>query len=235
MADTVTLFVPTLNEIEGMKVIMPRVRREWCDQILVVDGNSTDGTVEYAREQGFDVIIQNKKGIRYAYFEGFPHVRGDYVITFGPDGNSIPELIPQLIAKIKEGYDMVIASRYLGGAHSEDDDVITAFGNWLFTRTINVLHGGHYTDAMGMYRIYRTNLFTELDMHKEESYTPEKLFRTVSGIEPLLSVRCAKRKMRVGEIPGDEPRRLGGKRKMQVVRWGGACMLEVLRELYHWR
>jgi len=235
MPNTVTLFVPTLNEIDGMKAVMPRVRHEWCDQILVVDGGSTDGTVEYARERGYEVVIQKKKGIRYAYVEGFPYVKGRYVITFSPDGNSIPEIIPKLVERITEGYDMVIASRYANGARSEDDDIVTSFGNWLFTKTINLLHGAHYSDAMVMFRIYRTNLFEELDLHKEESYAPEKLFCTVAGIEPLLSVRCAKRRLRVSEVPADEPRRLGGKRKMQVVRWGGACMLEVWREVYYWR
>src|SRR5204862_1448060 len=49
----VTLFMPVLNEIEGMKVIVPQIRSEWCDQVLVVDGGSRDGTLEYARERGF--------------------------------------------------------------------------------------------------------------------------------------------------------------------------------------
>jgi glycosyltransferase involved in cell wall biosynthesis len=63
----ITLFVPTLNEIEGMKAMMPRVKREWVDEILVLDGNSTDGTVEYARSQGYRVVMQKSKGITNAY------------------------------------------------------------------------------------------------------------------------------------------------------------------------
>src|SRR4051794_40223674 len=98
--------VPTLNELEGMRIIMPRVKSEWFEQILVVDGNSTDGTVDYARELGYEVIIQRRKGIRHAYIEAMPAVRGDVVITFSPDGNCVPELIPELIAKMSEGYDM---------------------------------------------------------------------------------------------------------------------------------
>ncbi len=231
----VTLLVFTMNEIDGMRVIMPRIQREWCDQILVVDGNSVDGTVEYAREHGYEVLIQKKKGIRHAFIEAFPLVKGDVVITFSPDGNSIPELIPYLIAKYKEGYDMVIASRYAPGAKSEDDDLMTAFGNWCFTKTINFLHGGRYTDAMVIYRIYRTNLLTELDLDKEESYAPEKLFRTVIGVEPLLSVRCAKRKLKVAEIPGSEPPRIGGERKLLPFRWGGAYLVQFFRELYYWK
>src|SRR5436190_10207906 len=101
--------VPTLNELEGMRVVMPRVRPEWLDQILVVDGKSTDGTVDYARELGYDVIVQKQRGIRHAYIEALPAVRGDVVITFSPDGNCVPELIPDLIAKMADGYDMVVA------------------------------------------------------------------------------------------------------------------------------
>lgn len=231
---SVTLLVPTLNEIDGMKAVMPQVRREWVDQILVVDGNSTDGTAEYARAQGYEVVVQKKKGPRHAFNEAFPHVRGDLVITFSPDGNSKPEVIPLLIEKMGEGYDMVIASRYKDGAKSDDDDWFTGFGNWLFTRLVNWLHAAHYTDAMVIYRAYKTKLFQALDLDKDESYTPERWLGTVIGVEPLLSVRCAKMKLRVAEIPADEPRRVGGERKLDALRWGGAYLLQFFRELYHW-
>jgi glycosyltransferase involved in cell wall biosynthesis len=232
----VTLFIPTLNEVEGMKAIMPRVKREWCDQVLISDGGSTDGTIEYAKEQGYHVYVQKRPGIRHAYIEALPLVEGDVMLTFSPDGNSIPELIPQLIDKIREGYDMVIASRYLGEAKSEDDDMVTAFGNWLFNRTINLLHGGHYTDAMVIFRAYRTSLFTELGLDQDSAYrTPERLFFTTLGIEPLLSVRAAKRRLNIGEIPGDEPPRVGGERKLQIIRWGAGYFFQFIREVFVWR
>lgn len=230
-----TLLIPTLNEIDGMRAIMPKVRREWFDQILVVDGSSTDGTADYAREQGYEVLIQKRKGIRHAYIEAMPLVRGDVTVTFSPDGNSIPEILPDLNARMREGYDMVIVSRYAPGATSEDDDWMTGFGNWVFTKTVNLLHGGHYTDAMVIYRAWKTSLFKELDLDKEETYAPEKLFGTVIGVEPILSVRCAKRKLRIGEIPGSEPPRIGGVRKLLPFRWGGAYMTQFWRELYYWR
>ncbi len=232
---TVTLLIPTLNEIEGMRQIMPRVHPEWCQQILVVDGRSTDGTVEYARQCGYDVVIQQRLGIRHAYIEAMPHVKGDVVITFSPDGNCIPEIIPELIAKMNEQYDMVIASRYIGGRTSDDDDLITAFGNWFFKMLINTLHGGHYTDPMNMFRAWRTELFWQLDLHNEDAYAPERLFRTVIGVEPLLSIRAAKAKLRCTEIPGPEPARIGGERKLQIVRWGGSYAAQAMRELVHWR
>jgi glycosyltransferase involved in cell wall biosynthesis len=235
MTPTVTLLVPTLNEIEGMRQMMPQVRAEWCDQILVVDAGSTDGTQEYARTQGYDLIVQRRPGIRHAYIEAFPRVRSDIVVTFSPDGNSVPALIPELARVVASGYDMVIGSRYLPGAKSDDDDPVTAFGNWAFTTLINVLHGGRYTDAFVMFRAYRTKLFWDLELDRDEAYAPEKVFGTVIGVEPLLSIRAAKKRLRVTEIPGDEPARIGGERKLRVFRWGGAYLLQTLREVYHWR
>jgi glycosyltransferase involved in cell wall biosynthesis len=230
-----TLFVLTYNEIEGMKKIMPRIRKEWVDQVIVADGGSTDGTLEYAREHGYHTFVQGKKGIRHAYIEGFPLITGDIVITFSPDGNSIPEAIPQMIAKMREGHDMVIASRYLYDAKSEDDDFITQFGNKVLTGAINFFHKGSYTDALVMLRAYKKSLFYELDLDKEESYDTEKLLFTKIGIEPLLSIRCAKRRKKVTEIPVDEPSRIGGRRKLQIVRWGGAYFLQILREIVFWK
>lgn len=233
---TTTLLIPTLNEIEGLRQIMPLIKPEWVDQILFVDGGSTDGTIDYIREKGWELVVQKQKGLRHAYSEALPYIRGEALITFSPDGNSVAELIPNLIAKYREGYDMVIVSRYAKGAKSDDDDIVTGFGNWLFTTMINLLHRSHYTDAMVMYRIYRTSLLQELDIDKDSSYqTEEKLFRTKVGCEPLLSIRAAKRKLKCADIPGDEPARIGGERKLKIVKWGLAYMYEVFREKYVWQ
>lgn len=230
---TTTLLVCTKNEIEGMKAIMPHVKREWCEQILVLDGKSTDGTIEYAREMGYEVFVQQKRGLRCAYQEVWQYIRGDNVITFSPDGNSPPEYIPKLIDKMKEGYDMVIGSRYYQGAKSEDDDALTAFGNWLFTTVINALHNGHYTDAMTIYRIYKKDLFYKLGLNEDSSYSLyEKLFFTNISLEPLLSVRCAKERLKTADIACPEPPRIGGKRKLQIVRWGLAFMSQVFMEKF---
>lgn len=231
-----TLLVMTLNEIDGMKAIMPRVRREWCDQIIVVDGGSTDGTIEWARGNGYQVYVQRRAGFRHAYTEVMPQVEGDVIVTFSPDGNSVPELIPALLAEMRKGNDMVIVSRYLGAARSEDDDIVTGFGNWLFTRTVNLLHGGRYTDVMVIFRAYRKQLVTDLELDTDDAYAfVEKAYFTKISWEPLLSVRAAKRRLRIAEIPGDEPRRIGGKRKLHVLQWGAAYYTQFLREVFVWR
>lgn len=232
-AAAVTLLVPALDEIEGMRAIAPRIRREWVDQILVVDGGSRDGTPDFARSLGWEVHVQRERGLRQGYLEAWPLVRGDVVITFSPDGNSVPEMIPPLVRKMREGYDMVIVSRYARGARSEDDDPVTRLGNWMFTQLINALHGGRYTDAFVMFRAYRKALIAELGLDREEAYAvPERLFRTRVSWEPLLSVRAARARKRCADIPGDEPPRIGGERKLQIVRWGAAYLYQVLGEAF---
>ena len=229
----VTLLIPTLNEIGGMRAIMPLIKKEWYDQLLIVDGNSTDGTIEFCKEQGYPIYIQKQKGMRFAYAEVWDKITGDIVVTFSPDGNSIPECIPACISKMKECYDMVIVSRYKDGAKSQDDDLVTGFGNWLFTTMISICHGFHYTDAMVIYRAYKTSLAYDLNLNDEKAYAvPEKLFNTRVSWEPLLSMRAARKKLKIAEVPGDEPPRVAGKRKLQVLPWGAVFLYQNFREMF---
>ena len=216
----VTLVVFTWNEIDGMRVIMPQIKKEWYDQLIIVDGGSTDGTLEYAREHGYDIFVQQDRGAGAAFLEAVARSTGEVLIPFSPDGNSIPAKIPELVAKLEEGYDMVIASRYAPGAKSYDDDIVTAFGNWMFTALINLLFGGRITDSLVMYRAYRKELVSELGIAT----------KTVSWGSQILT-RALKKGKRIGEIPADEPSRIGGFRKMSPLKNG---LSELSMILYEW-
>ncbi len=226
----VTLLLPTLNEEEGLRQILPQIERSWCDQVLVIDGGSTDQSVTIARSWDCEVIVQKQPGLRQAYQEAWPHIRHDVVITFSPDGNCIPSAIPKVIEKMKENFDMVIASRYLDKAKSYDDDIVTAFGNKFFTGIINLLFRAHYTDTMNIFRGYKTELMHKLAIDEGAAVFLENLLHSRAGIEPLLSMRAAKHKLRIAEISADEPARIGGKRKLQIIRWGLIYLYQAIRE-----
>lgn len=221
----VTLFLPVRNEIEGIQLIMPRIKKEWVDEIIFVDGGSTDGTREYLEDNGYHVIRQKSNGLAGAYWEVMEVATGDVIIPFSPDNNSVPENIPALVEKMKEGYDMVIVSRYTGGAKSEDDDVVTAFGNWMFTKLIDVLYGASYTDSLVMFRAFKKDLFQRLEINE----------KTHPVLEVILCIRCAKRELRVADIPGDEPKRIGGVRKMRPLYNGSALLYQIVKEFFVWR
>ena len=199
----VSLVLFTFNEINGMRAIMPLIKKEWYDELIIVDGGSTDGTIEYARENGYFIFVQKEKGPGAAFLEAFARVTGDIFIVFSPDGNSLPEKIPEAVQKMKEGFDVVIVSRYAQGAQSKDDTVISAFGNRLFTSLINFLFRTHISDSLVMYRAYRTECIKQLNISvKTSSFGTEILLRAV------------KRGCKIGEIPGDEPERIGGESKV---------------------
>lgn len=232
----VTLFIPTYNELEGVKAIMPQVKREWVDEIIVVD-NSTDGTKEWLKDHGYNVIDQKRKGTMGAWWDGFDAATGDVIIPFSPDGNSVPEAIPQLIAKMKEGdYDMVIASRYLGPAKSENDNVSTAVANSFLTWLINLVYRAHYTDALGMYRAWKKDLLVRLHFTPQTGLEFNK--RGAGMFEPILSIRAAKHKIKIAEIPADEPDDIGKTDSRAHPGWknrlkGGLLMLfHILRERF---
>lgn len=212
-----TLLIPTLNEIEGVKTIMPKVDRSWVDEVIVIDGNSTDGTKEWFEENGYQVISQKLKGGWGAWWEGFQAATGDVIILFSPDGNSLPEKIPELVSKLKEGYKMIIVSRYKDNAKSEDDDWLSAKANWLLTSLINLLFKSRYSDALIMYRAFHKNLIKDLEF----TYQTGSQFNryNVSFFELLLSIRCAKRKIKICEIPGDEPNRIGEGERAHPTKW----------------
>ena len=92
-----------------------------------------------------------------------------------------------------------------------------------------MLYGARYSDVMVIYRAYRTKLVYELGLDLDGPYRrPERLFGTRVSWEPLLSVRAARARLKIGEIPGDEPPRIGGERKLQMFRWGAAYLWQML-------
>ena len=145
---TTALLILTLNEVDGIKKIMPLVKREWVDELIVVDGGSTDGTIEEAKKMGFNVILQKSKGHGAAITLGVEITKSDNIVIFGPDGNHEPEEIPQLISKVQEGYDQVIVSRFGKGSVNLDAGRMDTFGNKMFTFLTNLFFGGNLTDVL---------------------------------------------------------------------------------------
>ena len=214
------LVILTLNEIDGVKKILPQIKREWVDEIIVVDGGSTDGTREEVEKMKFNITNQSLKGHGGAIIAGVQATTSDNIMFFGPDGNHEPETIPNLIEKLEEGFDQVINTRFGKTSINDDAGIIDGFGNRMFTKLANLFFGGNLTDTLNEFRIITRKAFKEL---KFDELSNASTFQ--------ISVLGMKRKQKMAEIIGNEGRRIGGKRKMRPIHTGYRCIRIIFREL----
>lgn len=217
---TITLLIPTLNELHGLRMLLPGIDRSLFDDILVIDGGSTDGTVAFAEAEGLRVERQKRPGLAFGVFDAIAPMKTSHVIEFSPDGNCKTEHLAELVEKLRQGYDLVTVSRYLPPAVSADDTPITAFGNFMFTRLIRMLGKFPVTDSLGIFRGYRCDVVRAYDF---EHYLAGPV------LEPLVTGICCIHGLKIAEIPGDEPARVGGASKMSVTYNGSYLLLMVIR------
>ena len=159
---TIALLLPTLNELQGLKATIPFIDRSLVD---TTSSSSTGGPATARSSMRSPWASRWPASCDRAFISRSSTSAAiylhDYLIEFSPDGNCKPEQLPELVAKIHEGYDHVVVSRYLGHAFSEDDHVITAFGNWMFSRLMRPLARFSITDALNIYRGYRRDFLLD--------------------------------------------------------------------------
>ena len=221
---SVIVFVLTLDEIDGVSEIMPKIKKEWADKIIFVDGGSTDGTIEKAKELGFEVIHQKNQGEGNACRVGTDATESDFIMFFSPDGNDVPDDIPKLIEKTNEGHDIVHISRFGKNSVSEDANWLDRFGNNMFTFLVNTFFGGNYSDALNGFRIIKRKIWDGL-----------KTDAQYLNIEQQTCIRLAKIKIPIFEIDGKEPKRIGGERKMRPLTTGAQLSYQIIKEFIFWK
>jgi glycosyltransferase involved in cell wall biosynthesis len=216
------LVIPTLNEVDGMKQVIPLIKKEWVDEILIVDGGSTDGTVEEAKKLNLKVMQQKSKGsFGAAIYDGFESTDAEYLLMFGADGNNEPEEIPKILEKMKEGYDQVLISRFGKTSINEDAGIIDAFGNKMFTSITNIFFRGQLTDTLSSSRAFTKKAWDEI---KFDAF----------GLDSVLqmSIRGLIKNQKIIEIVGNERARVGGERKMHRIPTATRLTARIIRELF---
>ena len=217
---TISLCILTLNEIEAMTRLIKSIHIGEVDEVFVIDGGSTDGTIEFLKSQGLTVHIQEKKGRGRGFIEGIRRSTKDAIIFFSGDGNERTADIIKVKDKIEEGYDLVIASRFRKDSHSFDATLMRKFGNKLFTLLVNVCLSRHFTDVFNGFRGIRRDKALELDL---DAY--------YFNIELQMIIRAVKHGLKIAEVSTIEDERIGGKAHLRTFRDGFSNLRCLLREI----
>ena len=197
-----TLVLYTMNEINGVKSIFDRIPIHLFDQFFVMDNHSDDGTVEFLEEQDARVIQQKKPGRTNALIEAVGYAIGDIIVNLSSDGNEKPEDIPKILEKFDEGYEMVTASRFLPDSKVDvgDDKLrIRVFGNKLCAFLVNACWGTNVTDTTNALRGITKSCYKRAKLNT---------FGYTENFQ--LTIRCAKLKIKIAEVPTEELPRIGG-------------------------
>jgi glycosyltransferase involved in cell wall biosynthesis len=220
----VTVVVPTLNEERNIGHAITRLRLNGVKDILVVDGNSSDRTVEVAKDLGAEVVFQGGKGKGAALRSAFGFVGiGDRVVIMDADGSMDPKEIHALLAPLDNGADVVKASRFLAGGYSEDMSPFRRMGNSVFVFLVNFLFDAAYTDLCYGYAAFTKEALLKLGPVLES---------TGFEIETELFIKARKLGLKVVETPSVEFLRRHGNSNLKATRDGVKILATIVREAF---
>jgi glycosyltransferase involved in cell wall biosynthesis len=219
----VTVVIPTKNE-EGLIGEIVDSVRPYADEVLVVDGHSTDRTREIAVEHGARVELDNGRGKGEALRHSLESAAGDIVVFIDADGSHDPKDIPALVGPIKAGAaDMVIGSRGKGGSdelHGTFEQFIRYVGSQLIMLAINYRWSVRLTDSQNGYRAIRRDVGRQLGLKSN-----------LTTIEQEMLMRALKLGYRVDEVPTHEFERKWGTSKVVVWKLWFAYLWSFFRNI----
>ncbi|MCY4729285.1 S-layer glycoprotein N-glycosyltransferase AglJ [Natronomonas gomsonensis] len=211
----VCVLLPTLNEAETIGDVIDGFRAEGFEHVLVVDGDSTDGTRDIAREHGARVLTQSGSGKGQAVREGVEHVEEPYVLMADGDGTYRPEDAEAMLEPLFDGRtEHVIGNRF---ADMEDGAMsrLNTVGNRLINRLFAAVHGRNLRDILSGYRAFTRSSFERFQLDADGF-----------GIETELAVECIRQGVSTEVVPIRYEARPGGSEtNLHPLKDGGRIVL----------
>jgi glycosyltransferase involved in cell wall biosynthesis len=219
---SVSVVIPAKNEARNIGWVLERIP-SYVDEIIVVDGLSTDGTLDIAKMIAPDVVVihEMRSGKGAALRAGFEAARGDFVIMIDADGSMDPGEIDTFVDLLEEGYELVKGSRYLEGGGTTDITWLRSVGNACLREIANFVYGTSYSELCYGYMGFRRKALYSLELDADGF-----------EIETQIVARATRRGLRIAEMPSNEFPRRYGESNLNAFRDG----LRVLRTLLiEWR
>ena len=219
---SISVVIPALNEAENLPHVLPYLP-DWVDEVLLIDGGSTDNTTEIANQlwPGIKVLKQTGRGKGNALKEGFSAATVDIIVMMDADGSTNPLEIPAFVALLTAGADYVKGSRFMQGGGSADITAIRKLGNAALLLLVRVVFRCQYSDLC-----YGYNAFW--------SYHLPLLSTDADGfeIETALNLKALKSGLNVAEIPSFEAKRIHGESHLRAMPDGIKVLKTIFKEWF---
>ncbi len=227
----IVLCILTRNEIDCLNALFHQIPAagpaSGYDQVVAIDGGSTDGTVEFFEKNNVEIIGQSRKGRGEAFRLAFDKIDADAYLFFSPDGNEAIDDLPRFREFLENGADLVIASRMMKDSVNEEDDQLFKWRKWannVFNWFVNVLFnrsGTYITDSINGYRAITRSCAAHLALDAPD-YT----------IEYQMTMRALKQRMKVVEFPTVEGERVAGETGAPSIPTGLRFIRRLLIEIF---
>lgn len=217
---TVSVVIPVKNEARNIGWVLEQITHD-IDEIILIDGNSTDATLITAKSQRPDIKVVPQEGVGKgsALRTGFAAATGDVIVMMDADGSMAPQEICHYVHFLSNGYDFVKGSRFIGGGGSLDITWLRRLGNRFLLGVFNFLYQAELTDLCYGFCAFHRRYLEYLD-----------LSATGFEIEAEMVVRAMRGGLRIAEVPSFELPRRAGKSNLRAIRDGSRVLQTVLRD-----
>jgi glycosyltransferase involved in cell wall biosynthesis len=219
---TVSVMIPTLNEARNLPYVLNTVPG-WVDEVIIVDGRSTDDTLRIAKalRPSIRIICELKPGKGAAMKAGFEAASGDYIIALDADGSMDGAEIGTFYDALEAGADYVKGTRFGPGGGSADITKFRRFGDGGICLLIRLLFGGRYTDATYGYIGVRSQSVNKIGIDSDGF-----------EVETLIGIRAHRAGLRTTEVPCFETSRIHGTSNLRAFRDGIRIFSVIVKERF---
>ena len=213
-----TLIIPTKKEVESLPIFLREIENLTCRKLIVLQEEDIETKNAISFFNNIEILIQKKNGYGNALIEGIQNVETTYCCIINADGSMDPKYLTEMLDLCKDK-DLVFGSRYQKpGGGSDDDDIITSFGNHVFTFIGNFLYNLNITDILYTYILAKTSSLKKLQLNNSD-------FR----ICVELPIKAKFYNMKYICLPSYERERIGGKKKVNALKDGILILLEIIK------
>ena len=197
-----SLIIPAKNEADSLPKVLEELKNFELNIIVILEKSDFD-TIESVKNFNCNLVYQSSKGYGNALIDGINNVKTDYLCIFNADGSFDPKYLKDMLGKCEDGLDFVFASRYLPNGGTDDDTIVTSFGNYMFSLIGKVFFSLKLTDILFTYLMGKTNSFKKLNLKSQDF-----------GLCVEMPIKAKKFQMKYGELPSFERKRIAGVKKV---------------------